>query len=110
MSKGLDIVLTREIQRVQALCEAKNHGLVLKDAALERSALGIVNSSFGCAGLVKFARERKVGCAHHPETDLGPVVSADHKKSVIDWINERKPIRQRVVHFYPRRRSLLHRG
>lgn len=98
----------REIQRVQALCEAKNHGLVLKDAALERSALGIVNSSFDCAGmrcmalpvlcveeavadeflscLVKFARERKVGCAYHPETELGPVVSADHKKSVIDWI------------------------
>ena len=37
-------------KRVQALCEAKNHGLVLEDAALERSARGIINSSFGCAG------------------------------------------------------------
>ena len=97
-------------KRVQALCEAKNHALVLKDAALERSARGIINSTFGCAGmrcmalpvlcvedaiadefmsyLVQFARERKVGCAYHPGTELGPVVSAEHKKSVIDWINK----------------------
>ncbi len=31
-------------KRVQALCEAKNHALVLEDAALERSALGVINS------------------------------------------------------------------
>ncbi len=37
-------------KRVQALCEAKNHALVLEDAALERTARGIINSSFGCAG------------------------------------------------------------
>lgn len=95
-------------KRVQALCEAKNHALVLKDAALERSALGIINSTFGCAGmrcmalpalcveeeiadefisyLMKFAKQRKVGCAYHPETELGPVVSAEHKKFVTDWI------------------------
>ena len=96
-------------KRVQALCEAKNHGLVLADAALERAALGIINSTFGCAGmrcmalpslcveeacadefisyLLKFARQRKVGCAYHPETELGPVVSAEHKLSVINCID-----------------------
>ncbi|MHB1404832.1 MAG: CoA-acylating methylmalonate-semialdehyde dehydrogenase [Desulfitobacteriaceae bacterium] len=95
-------------KRVQALCEAKNHGLVLKDAPLETTARRIINSSFGCAGqrcmalpvicveeevadefvsyLVKFARELKIGPAYHPSTDLGPVVSAEHKKSVMDWI------------------------
>ena len=77
-------------KRVQALCEAKNHALVLKDAALERVAAGVINSSFGCAGqrcmalpvlcveeeaadelvsyLVKFAQERKIGCAYSPDT------------------------------------------
>lgn len=97
-------------KRVQALCEAKNHGLVLRDAALERCALGVINSTFGCAGmrcmalpalcveeavadefiyyLVKFAKERRVGCAYDSATELGPVVSAEHKKSVIDWINK----------------------
>jgi len=97
-------------KRVQALCEAKNHGLVLRDAALERAALGIINSTFGCAGmrcmalpalcvedacadefigyLLKYAQQRKIGCAYHPETELGPVVSAEHKESVINWINK----------------------
>ena len=71
-------------KRVQCLCEAKNHALVLKDCALERSARGVINSGFGCAGmrcmalpalcvqesiadefvaaLVKFAKELVVGC------------------------------------------------
>jgi malonate-semialdehyde dehydrogenase (acetylating) / methylmalonate-semialdehyde dehydrogenase len=97
-------------KRVQALCEAKNHALVLSDAALERVAAGIINSSFGCAGqrcmalpvlcvedavadeliahLVKFAGERRIGCAYDPATELGPVVSGEHKESVINWINK----------------------
>ena len=95
-------------KRVQALCEAKNHALVLEDAALERSALGVINSSFGCAGmrcmalpvvcvqesvadefvslLVKHAKAMKVGCSYDPAVQLGPVVSAEHKKFVTDWI------------------------
>ncbi|MBR4079855.1 MAG: aldehyde dehydrogenase family protein, partial [Christensenellaceae bacterium] len=37
-------------KRVQCLCEAKNHALVLEDAPIERTVAGIINSSFGCAG------------------------------------------------------------
>ncbi|MEG0767163.1 MAG: aldehyde dehydrogenase family protein, partial [Clostridia bacterium] len=37
-------------KRVQALCEAKNHALVLRDAPITRTAAGIMNSAFGCAG------------------------------------------------------------
>ena len=37
-------------KRVQALCEAKNHALVLEDCVLERSVAGIINSTYGCAG------------------------------------------------------------
>lgn len=33
-------------KRVQALCQAKNHALVLKDAAIERTAAGIINAAF----------------------------------------------------------------
>ena len=97
-------------KRVQCLCEAKNHALVLEDAALERSARGIINSAFGCAGercmalpvvvaqdtiadklvayLKQFARELTVGPAYLPDSKLGPVVSAAHKKSVLDWIEK----------------------
>src|SRR5450756_1199167 len=94
-------------KRVQAQTEAKNHGIVLRDASLERAARGIINSTFGCAGmrcmalpvvcvenvvadqfidyLVRFARERVIGCAYEPRTEMGPVVSAEHKRLVTDW-------------------------
>ncbi len=97
-------------KRVQVLGEAKNHALVLKDAIVERVALGIRNSSFGCAGqrcmalpvvcveeeiadelvelLVKAAKELKVGPAYHDDTDLGPVISAEHKEKVSSWIDK----------------------
>lgn len=97
-------------KRVQCLGEAKNHGLILRDANLEMTARVIINSSFGCAGmrcmalpvvvveekvadefmsyLVQFAKERKVGCAYDTATELGPVVSAAHKESVINWIKK----------------------
>jgi malonate-semialdehyde dehydrogenase (acetylating)/methylmalonate-semialdehyde dehydrogenase len=97
-------------KRVQALCEAKNHALVLEDAPLERTARGIINAAFGCAGercmalpavaiqdsvadelvalLVKFARERKIGPAYDKSSELGPLVTASHRKSVTDWIEK----------------------
>ena len=95
-------------KRVQALCEAKNHALVLRDCKLERTARGIINAFCGCAGercmalpavvvenaiadelvqlLVKFASEMKLGPAYEKSTDLGPVVNAGHLKFVTDWI------------------------
>jgi malonate-semialdehyde dehydrogenase (acetylating)/methylmalonate-semialdehyde dehydrogenase len=97
-------------KRVQCLGEAKNHGLVLRDANLEMAARLIINSTFGCAGmrcmalpvvvveevvadefisyLVEFAKQRKIGCAYDPERELGPVVSAEHKKFILDWIEK----------------------
>jgi malonate-semialdehyde dehydrogenase (acetylating)/methylmalonate-semialdehyde dehydrogenase len=111
-SVGLHIYNTAAAngKRVQALTEAKNHGLVLEDAALERTARGIINSSFGCAGercmalptvvvqesiadklvelLVKYAKELKVGPAYDENSQLGPVVSAGHKKFVTGWIEK----------------------
>jgi malonate-semialdehyde dehydrogenase (acetylating)/methylmalonate-semialdehyde dehydrogenase len=97
-------------KRVQAQTEAKNHGLVLRDASLERAARGIVNSTFGCAGMrcmalpvlcvenavadefidyfIRFAKERVVGAAYDPKTELGPLVTAEHKRFVTDWIGK----------------------
>ena len=97
-------------KRVQAQTEAKNHGLVLADASLERAAAGIINSTFGCAGMrcmalpvivvessiadefigymVEFAKQRVVGCSYDPKTELGPVVSAEHQASVKEWIGK----------------------
>ncbi len=95
-------------KRVQALCEAKNHALVLRDCKLERTAQGIMNAFTGCAGqrcmalpvivvenaiadelvglLVKFASEVQLGKAWLPETGMGPVVNQGHKDFVEGWI------------------------
>jgi malonate-semialdehyde dehydrogenase (acetylating)/methylmalonate-semialdehyde dehydrogenase len=97
-------------KRVQALTEAKNHALVLGDAALERTARGIVNSACGCAGercmalpvavveekiadelvetLVKVMKELRVGPAYDKSSQLGPLVNDDHRQSVISWIEK----------------------
>ena len=105
-SVGLHIYATAAAngKRVQALCEAKNHALVLEDAALERSARGIINSSFGCAGercmalpvivaqesiadelvslLVKYAKELKIGPAYDKTSELGPLINEGQREFV----------------------------
>ena len=95
-------------KRVQALCEAKNHALVMEDCVLERSVAGIINSTYGCAGqrcmalpvvcvqesiadefiasFKKKAMELKLGPAYDPSSQLGPLVSAAQKQSVENWI------------------------
>lgn len=35
---------------------------------------------------IQMARNLKIGPAYDPSTNLGPVINADHKKSVLDWI------------------------
>ncbi len=97
-------------KRVQALCEAKNHALVLRDAPITRTAAGIVNSAFGCAGercmalpvvvaeeeiadalvaeIVRLCSQQKIGPAYEPTSKLGPVGSRSHMKYVADWIEK----------------------
>ena len=105
-SVGLHIYTTAAAagKRVQALCEAKNHALVMEDCVLERTVAGIINSTYGCAGqrcmalpvicvqesiadkfvalLKKKAMELKLGPAYLPESQMGPMVSAAQKESV----------------------------
>ncbi|PKL24594.1 MAG: methylmalonate-semialdehyde dehydrogenase (CoA acylating) [Spirochaetae bacterium HGW-Spirochaetae-3] len=97
-------------KRVQCLTEAKNHALVLADAALERAAAGIVNSACGCAGercmalpvivaeesiadrLVALLKEKmgslRMGAAYEKASRLGPLVTAEHRDHVISWIEK----------------------
>jgi malonate-semialdehyde dehydrogenase (acetylating)/methylmalonate-semialdehyde dehydrogenase len=97
-------------KRVQALCEAKNHCLVLEDAPIERTAAGIVNATYGCAGercmalpvvvvqesiadelvatIKEMAEKRVIGPSYDKKSDLGPVVNSGHKKYVLDWIEK----------------------
>lgn len=109
-SVGLHIYSTAAAhgKRVQALTEAKNHALVLRDCKLDRTAQGIINAFCGCAGercmalpvvvvekaiadklvplLVKYASEINLGKAYDKSTGMGPVVNQGHKDSVLNWI------------------------
>jgi malonate-semialdehyde dehydrogenase (acetylating)/methylmalonate-semialdehyde dehydrogenase len=97
-------------KRVQCLTEAKNHALVLRDAPIQATAQRIINSAFGCAGercmalpalaveepiadalvasIVELAKRRRLGAAWEEGTELGPLVTADHRDAVVGWIEK----------------------
>ena len=97
-------------KRVQCLTEAKNHALVLRDAPIRRTAASIINSAFGCAGercmalpvivvenaiadklieqIVELCKKEKIGPAYEKETNLGPLITAEHKESVVRCIEK----------------------
>ena len=110
IGKHIYSVAAAQGKRVQAQCEAKNHALVLEDCDLESAVNAIINSTYGCAGmrcmalpvvvvqdsiadrfvelLKTKAQALKIGCAYDPETKLGPVVNAEHKRSICNWIQK----------------------
>lgn len=95
-------------KRVQALTEAKNHALVLRDCKLERTAKGIMNAFCGCAGqrcmalpvvvvenaiaddlvaaLKREAEKLVLGPAYEKGIGMGPVVNQGHQEFVLNWI------------------------
>jgi malonate-semialdehyde dehydrogenase (acetylating)/methylmalonate-semialdehyde dehydrogenase len=97
-------------KRVQALCEAKNHALVLNDASLERTAQGIINAYCGCAGercmalpvvvaqsgiadklvekLTDLSKKIVIGPAYKEQSQLGPLVTKQHREFVVKWIEK----------------------
>jgi len=97
-------------KRVQALTEAKNHALIMRDAPIRATAQRIINSAFGCAGercmalpviaveeeiadelvatIAELAKDRKIGPAYEEDTDMGPLVNEGHKEFVLKWIDK----------------------
>ena len=97
-------------KRVQALGGAKNHLVVMPDANLEKTVEAIMGSAFGAAGerclagsvlvpvgevaepllelLVKTAKALQVGVATDPGTGMGPLVTSDHRKKVVGYIEK----------------------
>jgi malonate-semialdehyde dehydrogenase (acetylating)/methylmalonate-semialdehyde dehydrogenase len=100
---------TRTGKRVQALGGAKNHMLVLPDADMELAADAAVSAGYGSAGercmaisvvvavgdvadrLLPLIEERiaklKTGPADDPETEMGPLITAEHRDRVVSCID-----------------------
>lgn len=96
-------------KRVQCMMGAKNHAIVLPDAAKDQALNALVGSSFGAAGqrcmatsvavmvgdakawiadLVEKAKTLTVNAGHEPNTDLGPVISCAAKDRIHDLIKQ----------------------
>jgi len=99
-----------EGKRVQALGGAKNHLVVMPDANLEKSVDAIMSSAFGAAGerclagsvlvavgevanplldiLLEKTRGLRVGDGVAPGTEMGPLVTAEHRRRVVGYIEK----------------------
>ena len=97
-------------KRVQALGGAKNHALVLPDAEIDHAADSIVSAAFGSAGercmalsvavavgdiadpLVEALAVRLpklvIGNGAAPDSDMGPLISAEHRDRVASYVDQ----------------------
>jgi malonate-semialdehyde dehydrogenase (acetylating)/methylmalonate-semialdehyde dehydrogenase len=96
-------------KRVQALGGAKNHMIVMPDADIDQAVDALMGAGFGSAGercmaisvavpvgdktadrlveaLAPKIRMMKVGPATDPESEMGPVITAEAKKRITDLI------------------------
>lgn len=96
-------------KRIQAMGGAKNHGIVMPDADMDQAVADIVGAAFGSAGercmalpvvvpvgaqtadrlrgkLVEAIAGLQVGISTDPQANYGPVITAQHKKRIEDYI------------------------
>ena len=97
-------------KRVQALCGAKNHAVVMPDADLDSACDAIIGAAYGSAGercmaisavvavgdetgdrVIAGLKERiarlKVGPGSTAGVDMGPVITAEHQQKVLGYID-----------------------
>jgi malonate-semialdehyde dehydrogenase (acetylating) / methylmalonate-semialdehyde dehydrogenase len=96
-------------KRMQCMGGAKNHGVILPDADLDQLVADVLAGAFGSAGercmsmpvivpvgqkTAEAIRERllqeipklRIGVATDPDAQMGPVVTAEHKKKIEGYI------------------------
>jgi malonate-semialdehyde dehydrogenase (acetylating)/methylmalonate-semialdehyde dehydrogenase len=101
---------THHGKRVQALGGAKNHMVVMPDADLDKAADALMGAGYGSAGercmaisvavpvgeetanrlvetLAPRVRQLKIAPASDPEAEMGPLVTREHMKKVLGYID-----------------------
>ena len=101
---------TQQNKRVQALCGAKNHMVVMPDADLDQTADALMGAAYGAAGercmaisvavavgdvgdrlIAKLAprvQALKVGPGLDPQSEMGPLVTRQHKDKVMGYVDQ----------------------
>ena len=109
----------RNGKRVQALGGAKNHAVVLPDADLEFAADALIGAAYGSAGercmaisavvavgsaadpLVKLIEKKakaiKIGAGDQDGVDMGPLITAQHRDKVLDFVEKGISEKAKVV-------------
>jgi malonate-semialdehyde dehydrogenase (acetylating) / methylmalonate-semialdehyde dehydrogenase len=110
---------TKHGKRVQALGGAKNHMVVLPDADIDMAADAAVSAAYGSAGercmavshvvavgdaadaLVEAIKERlpkvKVGPGIDPDSEMGPLITREHRDKVASYIDSGREQGAKVV-------------
>ncbi len=101
---------THHGKRVQALGGAKNHMVVMPDADIDKAADALMGAGYGSAGercmaisvavpvgeetanrlvetLAPRVRQLKIAPATDPEAEMGPLVTKEHMKKVLGYID-----------------------
>jgi malonate-semialdehyde dehydrogenase (acetylating)/methylmalonate-semialdehyde dehydrogenase len=101
---------THHGKRVQALGGAKNHMVVMPDADIDKAADALMGAGYGSAGercmaisvavpvgeetanrlvetLAPRVRQLKIAPASDPEAEMGPLVTKEHMKKVLGYID-----------------------
>ena len=100
---------SRHNKRVQALCGAKNHMIVMPDADLEQSTDAIIGAAYGSAGercmaisvvvavgnetadqliesLTPKIKSLNIGAYDEPNVEMGPVISKQSQEKIVSYI------------------------
>jgi malonate-semialdehyde dehydrogenase (acetylating)/methylmalonate-semialdehyde dehydrogenase len=100
---------TQHGKRVQALGGAKNHAVVMPDADLDDAASALLGAAYGSAGercmaisivvaigdgtaerlaekLAPLVRQLRIGAPHYSDTEMGPLITAEHRARVCEYI------------------------
>lgn len=98
-------------KRVQALCGAKNHMVIMPDADMDQAADAAMGAAYGSAGercmaisvavavgdetadefvkrMAPKVQSLKIGAYNDPETEMGPVVTREAKERIEDYIDQ----------------------
>ena len=98
-------------KRVQALCGAKNHMIVMPDASLDQACDAVIGAAYGSAGercmavavvitvgdetadkliekLTPMIKGLHVGHYDEPGVEMGPVISQESKDRILNYIDQ----------------------
>ena len=100
----------KNLKRVQSLGGAKNHLIVMPDANIDQAVDGIMGAAYGSAGercmavsvavavgdvaddlvdkIYNQTQKLKIAPWTNSDSDMGPVISKEHKDKIIDYISK----------------------